>query len=302
MPEPKPVATRLAATRQRRQFQVELPGGGVLSLGARTLVMGILNVTPDSFSDGGRFLDPEAAVDQGMRLQACGADLIDIGAESARPGAESISAAEERRRLLPVIETLARRLHIPISVDTTKPEIGREALAAGAVILNDVSMLRHGGDLAQVAAEQEAPLILMHSRATPRTMAADTDYPGGVMADLLAELSAAVERAVERGVAAGRILVDPGLGFAKTADQSLEILARLPEMAGLDRPLVVGASRKSFIGHVLDRPVERRREGTVAAEALAVLGGAHVIRTHDVEAGRQAVDLADAVLAAGSPS
>jgi dihydropteroate synthase len=291
---------RPATPLRRRQFKLELPGGRRLSLGSRTLVMGVLNVTPDSFSDGGRFLEPQAAAEHGLRLEALGADIVDIGAESTRPGAEPVPADEEQRRLLRVLEALASRLRVPVSVDTTKPEVARDALEAGAAILNDVSLLRDGAGLAEVAAEKGAPLILMHSRGTPRTMAAETGYPDGVAEGVLEELSAAVERAVTHGVPRESLLVDPGLGFAKTAEQSLELLARLRSLGGLELPLVVGASRKSFIGHVLDRPVERRREGTLAAEAAAILGGAHIVRTHDVEGCRQVADLLDAVRAAGS--
>jgi dihydropteroate synthase len=287
---------------RRRQLDLELPGGRRLLLGRRTLVMGILNITPDSFSDGGRFLDPTAAVDHGVHLEALGADIVDVGAESTRPGASPVPAAEELRRLLPVVERLATRLRVPISVDTMKAEVAEAALDAGAAILNDVSLLRDGAGLARVAAERRAPLILMHSRGTARTMAGETTYPGGVVAGVLEEISAAVKLAASHGVPRQGLLMDPGLGFAKTADQSLELLARLPELTRLGLPLVVGASRKSFIGRVLDRPVERRREGTLAAEAAAILGGAHVIRTHEVEGCRQVADLLDAVQAAGSRS
>ena len=273
---------------------MELPGGVFLHLGPRTLVMGIVNVTPDSFSDGGRYLAPDAAAAHALALAADGADLVDVGGASSRPGAAPVPRAEELRRVVPVIEALAGRLGVPLSVDTTDPEVARAALAAGAAMVNDVSLLRDAA-LAAAAAAAGAPLILMHARGTPATMAAAADYPDGVLAGVTRELRDAMDRAARAGLAADRLLLDPGIGFAKSAGQSLDLLARLPRLAALGRPLVVGVSRKSFLGAVLDRPVDERLPGTLAAETAAVLAGAHVIRTHDVAACRRAVDLADAL-------
>jgi dihydropteroate synthase len=256
--------------------------------------MGIVNVTPDSFSDGGRHATTEAAVEQALALLAAGADIIDVGGESTRPGAAPVHTQEERDRILPVIEGIRRRSAAPISVDTNKPEVAADALAAGASLLNNV-LLPASATMARVAADAGAALILMHSRGTPQTMGRLTDYDGDVVGGVRDELRAACAAATAAGLAANALLLDPGIGFAKTAAQSVELLARLDRLAPLGRPLVVGVSRKSFIGELLDLPVESRLEGTLAAEAAAVLAGAHVIRTHDARAARRAVDVADAL-------
>ncbi len=288
--------------RRRRHQRVPLPGGRELAVGPRTLVMGIVNVTPDSFSDGGRHFTPEAAIAHAHRLVDEGADILDLGAESTRPGADPVPVHEEIDRLRPVLARLAGHVTVPLSVDTSKPEVAEAALDAGAALINDVSMLRHGDDLARLTAARGAALIVMHSRGTPATMGTLTDYPGGVPEDVADELVTALTRARDAGMLEESLLVDPGLGFAKTADQSLEVLARLRRLGALGRPLVVGASRKSFIGHVLNRPVEQRLEGSLAAEAAAILGGAHILRTHDVAACRQLADLLDAVRNQGEAS
>ena len=275
------------------EIRLALPRRGSLLLGRRTLLMGIVNVTPDSFSDGGRYDQTDAAITHALRLEAEGADLLDIGGESTRPGADPVPLEEERRRVLPVVAALARRARVPLSIDTSKPELASEALAAGASILND------GAALAAVAAGAGAPLILMHSRGTPATMRNLTAYPRGVVQEIIEELAAALEQARSAGCGEDSLLIDPGIGFAKSPEQSLEILARLGELDVLGRPVVIGVSRKSFIGHVLDRPVDGRLEGTLVAEAVAVLGGARIVRTHDVAAARRAVDLADALRCAG---
>ena len=256
--------------------------------------MGILNVTPDSFSDGGRYLAPDDAVAHGVALEAAGADLVDVGGASSRPGAGEVPRDQEATRILPVIAALARRLRVPISVDTTEPEVAGAALAAGARLVNDVSLLRDPA-LATVAAAAGAPLILMHARGTPATMAAAADYPDGVLTTVARELVDGMERAARAGLPPDRLLLDPGIGFAKSAEQSLTLLAGLPGLAPLGRPLVVGVSRKSFLGAVLGQPVDERLPGTLAAETAAALAGAHVIRTHDVTACRRAVDIADAL-------
>lgn len=266
-----------------------------LTLGRRTLVMGILNVTPDSFSDGGQFLSPGEAIAQGERLAADGADLIDIGGESTRPGAARVGVADECARVLPVIRALARRLRVPLSIDTSKAAVAEAALDAGCVLVNDVMALRGDQRMASVVARARAPVILMHMRGTPRTMQRRTRYRA-VEADVLAELRRAIRQALEAGIAEERVLVDPGLGFAKTAAQSLRLLRRLDALRTLRRPIVVGPSRKSFIGAVLDAPVEERLMGTAASVALALAGGAHIVRVHDVRAMAQVARMSDAIL------
>ncbi|MDD5309675.1 MAG: dihydropteroate synthase [Deltaproteobacteria bacterium] len=258
------------------------------------LVMGIVNVTPDSFSDGGRFLDPHAAIAHGLALSSEGADILDVGGESTRPGSAPVSAQEELARVLPVIRALAGRCHAVISVDTTKPEVAREAAKVGAKIINDVSMLRDGPALAEVAAETGAELVLMHSRGTPADMQDDIRY-GDVVEDVARELLEAAGRAEAAGVDASRVWIDPGLGFAKTVEHNLELLARLPELAALGYRVLVGPSRKSFIGALTGAPVNDRLGGSAAAVALAVMGGAAAVRVHDVAIMRQAAIVAHAV-------
>jgi dihydropteroate synthase len=260
--------------------------------------MGIVNATPDSFSDGGRFLDPAAAVARALRLAGEGADVVDVGGESTRPGSPPVGEAEELRRVLPVIEALrARGFPLPISVDTTKPAVARAALAAGADLVNDVSCLADP-DLARVAAAAAVPLVLMHTRGTPAEMASRAVY-GDVIAEVGRELELALARAGAAGLARERVILDPGIGFAKTAEQSVELLARLPELRALGRPLLVGPSRKSFIGAVTGAPVAERLPGTLAAVTAAVLAGAEWLRVHDVAEARQAARLAAALRESG---
>lgn len=251
-------------------------------------------MTPDSFSNGGRFLDPNRAVEHGLRMAEEGADLVDIGGESSRPGAEPVPAAVERERVLPVVEALRRRTDLPLSVDTRKPEVAGEALLAGADVINDVTALRAGPKLARLVAERGAGLVLMHMRGTPRTMQADTEY-----ADLLGEIAGVLRERAElaraQGVHADQIVVDPGIGFGKSVEGNLEILARLGELGSLGYPILVGPSRKSFIGGILDRPPEERLWGTAAAVAAAVLAGAAVVRVHDVRSMVDVVRMADAI-------
>jgi dihydropteroate synthase len=278
-------------------------GGRVLDLGRRTCVMGVLNVTPDSFSDGGRFLDPSAAVARGERMAADGADLIDVGGESTRPFSDPVPAAEEIRRVVPVVAELARRVDVPISIDTTKAEVARRALAAGAAMVNDISALELDPDLAAVAAEFEAPLVLMHMRGEPRTMQLDPRYED-LVGEIRDHLLRAVERAERMGVERSRLVVDPGLGFGKTAAHNLELIRRLPELAVLELPLLVGPSRKSFIRRLVKPPEVRDipadlpvvETGTQAAVAAAVFGGAHIVRVHDVAATVATVNVIDAIL------
>jgi dihydropteroate synthase len=250
-------------------------------------------VTPDSFSDGGRYLDADAAITHGVELVEEGADLLDVGGESTRPGAEEVGAGEEMRRVLPVIEGLAGEA--TISVDTSKAEVARAALDAGATIVNDVTALRHDPEIASLCAEREVGLVLMHMQGDPRTMQENPHYDD-VVDDVKAFLAERMAVAIDAGVEEERIWLDPGIGFGKNLDHNLELLRRLGELGELGRPLVIGASRKSFIGKVDGSPVERRLGGTVAASILAAAEGAAVLRVHDVAEVAQAAKVASAIL------
>ena len=277
-------------------FTVPLPNGVVLNLGERALVMGILNVTPDSFGEAGPRLDPRDAVDTALDMEARGADLIDVGGESTRPGADPLPAADELARVLPVIEGLAARLHVPISIDTYKATVARAALGAGASLVNDVSGLRYDPALARVAAESGAGLVLMHTRGRPKTMYAGAVYDD-VVAEVVAELKASMAVAADAGVPGDRIVVDPGVGFAKRQEHSYGVLARLAELAAdLGRPVLIGPSRKSFMRDVLNgRSAPERDWGTAAAVTAAVLAGAHIVRVHAVAEMVQVVRVAEEI-------
>ncbi len=282
----------------RRKFALTLPSG-VLVLGERTLVMGVLNVTPDSFSDGGHFLETEKAVKHALEMQRAGADLIDVGGESARPGAIGISAEEELRRILPVLRGLRRRLRIPISVDTCKVEVAQMALAAGAEMINDISGLRADPELARVAKRGGVPLVLMHIRGTPKTMQ-QLKPAKNIWREVERSLRWSVERALKAGVRRGQLLIDPGIGFGKTVTQNYELLRDLDRLQKFKLPILIGTSRKSFIGKVLgSAPPEQRLFGTAASVAASILAGAHIVRVHDVAEMVQVVRVADAVLRAG---
>ncbi|HEY0098039.1 MAG TPA: dihydropteroate synthase [Pyrinomonadaceae bacterium] len=271
-----------------------------LALGGRTLVMGILNVTPDSFSDGGQFFDLERAVAHAGEMLTDGADIIDVGGESTRPGGALVSAEEELRRIVPVVERLGAQLPgALISVDTTKAEVARAALDAGAEIVNDISALRFDPSLADEAARSGAGLVLMHSRGTPETLH-KLPPVHAILPEVTESLRRSIALAERRGVARASIALDPGIGFGKSQGQNLELLARLDELAAefAEFPLLVGTSRKSFIGRLLDdAPVERRLHGTMASVTAAILGGAHVIRVHDVRAASETARIADAIRA-----
>jgi dihydropteroate synthase len=261
----------------------------------RTLIMGIINVTPDSFADGGRYLDPAAAVRHGRALAAEGADLLDVGAESTRPGSPPLRPPEERARLLPVLERLLDDPPCPVSVDTSKPEVAEAALALGAHMVNDVTGLAAGPALAEMCAAHGAGLAVMHMRGTPRTMQVDPRYD-----DLLGEVRTRLETAVAAAEAAGMpsdaICVDPGIGFGKTLAHNLTLLRRLDAFRAIGKPILVGPSRKSFIGALLDQvPPAERLEGTLAACVMAAVAGAHIVRVHDVAAVRRAVRVAEAI-------
>jgi dihydropteroate synthase len=275
---------------------IGLPSGGTLVLGDRALVMGIINVTPDSFSDGGLLLDPARACDAGVRMVDEGADLLDVGGESTRPGVEPLGDEEERRRVVPVIEALASRVRVPISVDTYHASTAAAALAAGAAIVNDVSGLRYDPALAGVVAAQRAPIVLMHMRGRSRDMYGEASYYD-VVAEVLDELRDTVAYATGAGIHADRIIVDPGLGFAKAAPHSYVALAKLDAFAELGRPVLVGPSRKSFLARPLGGPVPpaERDWATAAAVTAAVLAGAHIVRVHAVREMVQVVRVADEI-------
>jgi dihydropteroate synthase len=263
-------------------------------LGERTLVMGVLNVTPDSFSDAGRPGGADGAIADGLRLFEEGADWVDVGGESTRPGASAVPADEEACRVVPVIDGLRRRGAGPLSVDTTKASVARAALDAGADIVNDVSAFDYDPGMPGLVAARGVPAVLMHLRGSFPEMHRAPSYRD-VMGEIVEELGRALARAEAAGIARDRLLVDPGIGFSKAAPHSLEALRRLGELAALDRPILVGPSRKSFIGKVLDLPVERRLMGTAAAVAACVLQGAHVVRVHDVPEMVEVVRVADAI-------
>jgi dihydropteroate synthase len=278
----------------RRSYQIPLRTG-VLHLGERCLVMGILNLTPDSFADAQR-LDAAAAIEAGLRMEAEGADLIDIGGESTRPGADPVPEREELARVVPVVRALAARLRIPISIDTTKAGVAREALACGAGLINDISGLSAEPALGEVAARHGAALILMHMRGEPKTMAARAEYRD-VVGEVAAELRDTVARARAAGVDVDRTILDPGVGFAKRPEHSYGVLAGLPALAAaLGRPLLVGPSRKSFLRDAVGaRPAPERDWGTAAAVAAAVLAGVHIVRVHAVAEMAQVVSVAEEI-------
>jgi len=282
----------------RKLYRLKLRSRALL-LGERTLIMGVLNVTPDSFSDGGKFFSLKHAVDGALAMERAGADLLDIGAESTRPGSEGISAAEELQRLLPVLETLRGRLKIPISVDTRKASVAEIALGAGAALLNDSSGLKNDPRIAEVAAKFGVPLILMHMRGTPQTMQKQP-FAKNVVKDVIAGLRDSVAIARRTGVRKSQIILDPGIGFGKSFKQNYELLARLPELAKLGYPLLVGSSRKGFLGatlavHGKPAPPEARIWGTAATVTASILSGAHIVRVHDVAEMAQVAKVADAL-------
>jgi len=259
-----------------------------LEWGKRTYVMGIVNVTPDSFSGDGLSYDNEAALEQALRFQADGADIIDVGGESTRPGSMPVDADEELRRVIPVIRLLASRLDIPVSVDTYKYGVAREALAAGAAMINDVWGLKQDPALAALAAREGVPIVLMHNQK-------GTNY-ADLVPEVLASLRTSLAQALESGVPSENVILDPGLGFGKEAEHNLEVLRRLEEFKALNLPILVGTSRKSTIGLVLDLPVEERLEGTAATVALAIANGADIVRVHDVKTMTRVARMSDAIV------
>jgi len=284
---------------RRKRLRLKL-NSRTLLLGERTMVMGVLNVTPDSFSDGGRFLEPELAVEQALAMEKAGADLLDIGGESTRPGSQETSPAEELDRILPVLEALRGGLKISISVDTRRATVAELALRAGAEIINDISGLNHDPKIAEVAARHGVPLILMHMRGEPRTMQAGP-FARDVMQDVLQGLRRSVAAARKAGVAKSQIILDPGVGFGKSFAQNYELLQKLQQLARLGYPLLVGTSRKGFLGATLARdgrpaPPEERIWGTAATVTASILHGAHIVRVHDVAEMVRVARVADCLL------
>jgi dihydropteroate synthase len=270
-------------------------GGFSLNLDDRPHVMGVVNITPDSFSDGGDFLDPGLAVEHGLRLAAEGADILDVGGESTRPGAEAVDAVRETARVVQVVRELVRQTGLPVSIDTYKSAVARAALEAGASMINDVSAGRFDPEILDLAARAGVPIILMHMKGRPRNMQKNPVYD-----DLLGEISSflaeAAGRAEEAGVDPDLVLVDPGLGFGKTFDHNVTLINRLAELARLGRPLVVGPSRKAFLGHILGGAAPKDREAaTAAAATICAYNGAHVLRVHSVETVREALAVVRAV-------
>jgi dihydropteroate synthase len=278
-----------------RSSQLWEIGNRTVDLSGRPWIMGILNVTPDSFSDGPLFLDPERAVARALEMEAEGADIIDVGGESTRPKAAKVNEVEELRRVMPVLEKLAGQLKIPVSIDTYKAAVAERALAAGAEIVNDISGLTFDERMAEVVAAARAGLVVMHTRGTPAEMQKETGYRS-LIDEIIRSLRASLSRAESAGIAATQVVIDPGIGFGKSVDGNLEILARLREFAVLGRPILIGTSRKSFIGMVLGREVGDRLFGTAATVAVALLNGASIFRVHDVGEMRDLVDMTQAIV------
>lgn len=264
-------------------------------LGQRTWLMGVINVTPDSFSDGGLYFDKDKAVERGLELAAEGADIIDIGGESTRPGSKPIPKNEEIRRVIPVISELRKRIEVLISVDTTKAEVAEAAIGAGADIINDISALRFDPKMMEVAAREDVPVILMHMKGIPQTMQINPGYK-----DVLQEVNAffkdRIEEARSHGIQEEKIIIDPGIGFGKRLEDNLILINNLDSFQNLGRPVLVGVSRKSFLGKILNLPPEERLEGTIATAILSIIRGAHILRVHDVQSIKRAVRVAETVL------
>lgn len=293
----KKVASDLDAVlsnEEKKRFEVKYRRGSLI-LGENTQIMGILNTTPDSFSDGGRFLNPDVAIERALQMADEGAHIIDIGGESTRPGSSSVSLEEEIKRVVPVIEGLAKKLDIPISIDTSKAEVAKRALHAGADIINDISALRADDEMANVAAKAGCPIILMHMQGTPVDMQQNPIY-GSLIDEILSSLEESINIATEGGIGADKIIVDPGIGFGKTVSDNLQIINRADEFKVLGKPLLMGPSRKSFIGEILGEKQEDRMEGTLAACVLSIARGVQIIRVHDVKEAVRAAKISDAIL------
>lgn len=277
----------------RRLFDFQF-GGSRFCLGRETKLMAVLNVTPDSFSDGGFFRDPSRVLEQALRLEREGAHLLDIGGESTRPGARPVSIKEEIRRIRPVLKLLTKKIKIPISIDTYKKDVAHAALDEGVTLVNDITGLRENSGMARLVARYQAGIVLMHMRGTPQTMQKETDYKN-LLKEIFNSLKKSAHRALAAGISRSGIAIDPGFGFAKTTEQNLEILRHLEAFSKLKFPVLVGLSRKSFIGNLLGTPVSDRLYGSLAAAAAAIAGGAHILRVHDVLPHRHLAQIMDSV-------
>ena len=267
-------------------------GSRTLKLGKKTYIMGILNVTPDSFSDGGKFLDPQAAIDHAKLMVKQGADIIDVGGESSRPGSEPVSVEEEKRRVIPVIRRLVKELDVPLSIDTYKSEVAKDALEAGACLVNDISGLRFSPDMAAIVADAKASVVVMHIKGTPKTMQKDPKYKN-VVKEVMGQLKVQTDLAKKAGIPKDRILIDPGIGFGKTVDHNCRLIAEVRQLRKLGYPILIGTSRKTFIGKILGTEVDDRLEGTIASNVVAVLGGVDFVRVHDVKEIKRALTMTD---------
>ena len=278
----------------RARFTIHC-GDHTLELGERTLLMGTINVTPDSFSDGDRFYKTDQAIKQGELLASHGADILDVGGESTRPFSDAVDIEEELRRVIPVVSELAKRTSLPISIDTYKGRVARAALDVGASMINDISGLRYDAELVQVAATSQVPLVLMHMLGSPRTMQLEPHY-GSLLSEIIGFLEERIQFACEAGVSRDRIIVDPGIGFGKTVHHNLLLIKHLDSLTTLGQPILLGSSRKSFIGAVLDKEVTEREPGTWATVCASIFKGAHIVRVHEVATCRQIADMMDAII------
>ncbi len=278
---------------KRELFDVPYPHGA-LRLGKKTYVMGVLNVTPDSFYDGSQYTTVEDAVDRALKMVAEGADIIDVGGESTRPGAHPVAEAEELKRVIPLVKILSKQIKKPISIDTYKAKVAEKAIDAGASMINDIGGLLMDKRMAKVAAAAEAPVVIMHKKGDPETMQ-KRPIRKNAMTEIMSYLKDAASHAINAGISGDKIILDPGIGFGKTLKQNLEILRRLREFTSMGFPLLIGTSRKNFIGAILKLPVQERLYGTLATLAVAVMNGAHIVRVHDVREAVQVVKICDAV-------
>ncbi|KPK76657.1 MAG: dihydropteroate synthase [candidate division Zixibacteria bacterium SM23_73] len=280
--------------RNKREFKLNF-SKRTFDLSSRTHLMGILNVTPDSFSDGGEFFQVEDAVKQGVRMAEEGADIIDVGGESTRPESDPVTIEEELSRVIPVIEALSKEIDIPISIDTYKSQVAKKALDAGAEMINHISALRFDPQMKKIAAEYQVPIVLMHIKGTPKNMQ-ENPYYDDVIEEIIEYLRESMRLAIDTGIQKENIIIDPGIGFGKRLEDNLNILKNLKKFSILDCPILVGPSRKSFIGKILTLPVEERLEGSLAALAVSIMNGANIVRVHDVKESKRVACLVDTIL------